>query len=244
MLKKLLFVWGALVLALAPVAAEAAQVTPMIVDIAPVGRGAVARVELSNPGTSVFPLEVQVFRGEISEAGELQLTPADADFLVFPAQTIVQPGSQQVFRLQYIGDPEVATSQIYYMQLRQLPVQVAPEQNQVQIVVNFNVLVNVIPDGATPQPAIVSANPATRGAAHGVEVRMTNSGTRYFLASSMTWEITGRTETGEQVTIRRTPPELAREIGVGVVAPDRSRVFFISTDAPLVEGSVQVRLTQ
>lgn len=244
MLRKLLFVWGALVLALAPVAVEAAQVTPMIVDIAPLGRGAVARIELSNPGNSAFPLEVQVFRGEISEAGELTLTPADADFLVFPAQTIVQPGSQQVFRLQYIGEPEVATSQIYYMQIRQIPVQIAPGQNQVQIVVNFNVLVNVIPDGATPRPAIVSAQPATRGEAHGVEVRMSNTGTRYFIASSTTWEITGRTETGEQVTIRRTPPELTREIGVGVVAPDKSRVFFISTDTPLVEGSVQVRLTQ
>ncbi len=244
MLRKLLFVWGALALALVPVAAEAAQVTPMIVDIAPLGRGAVARIELSNPGTAAFPLEVQAFRGEITESGELQLTPADEDFLIFPAQTIVQPGGQQVFRLQYIGDPEVATSRVYYMQIRQIPVQVAPGQNQVQLVVNFNVLVNVIPDGATPRPTIASAHPATRGETHGVEVRMTNTGTRYFLASSMTWEITGRTEAGEQVTIRRTPPELTREIGVGVVAPDHARVFFISTDTPLVEGSVQVRLTQ
>jgi hypothetical protein len=73
---------------------------------------------------------------------------------------------------------------------------------------------------------------------------MSNTGTLYFIASSATWEITGRTETGEQATIRRTPAELTREIGVGVVAPDRSRVFFIATDTPLMEGSVQVRLTQ
>src|SRR3546814_18237806 len=83
----------------------------------------------------------------ISEAGELELTPADEQFLVFPPQRIVPPQSQQVFRVQYIGEPELATSEIYYMQIRQIPVDIAAGQSQVQIVVNFNVLVNVIQIG-------------------------------------------------------------------------------------------------
>src|SRR3546814_10426202 len=72
MLRKLLFAWGVVALVFAPVAAEAARVSPMIVEVKPAGRGSAARIELTNPGQTVFPVEVQMFRGVISEAGALE----------------------------------------------------------------------------------------------------------------------------------------------------------------------------
>ncbi len=69
MFRKFLLIWGAAVLALAPVAVDAAAVSPMMVDVKPMGRGSIARVELTNPGQKEFPVEVQMFRGVISEAG-------------------------------------------------------------------------------------------------------------------------------------------------------------------------------
>src|SRR5690606_8685554 len=96
---KLIIVWGALSLALAPVTAEAARVSPMIVEVAPVGRGSIARVELTHPSEREFPVEVQMFRGVISEDGQLELTPADDDFLLFPTQIVVPARSQQIFRV-------------------------------------------------------------------------------------------------------------------------------------------------
>lgn len=239
MFRKLLPVWGAIALALTPVAAEAARVSPMIVEVTPLGRGSVARVELSNPGQTEFPVEVQMFRGVISEAGELELTPADDQFLVFPAQRVIPAQSQQVFRVQYVGNAELTQSEIYYMQIRQIPVSITPTENQVQVVVNFNVLVNVIPDGATAQPVVESVRPAVRGEVAGVEVRLTNRGTRYFTAGTVPWRVAGTAVDGTPLETQYTAAQMAEHIGVGVVAPGRTRVFFIPTAKPLTEGTIQ-----
>ena len=214
----------------------------MIVEVEPVGRGSVARVELSNTGEAEFPVEVQMFRGVISEAGELELTPADEQFLVFPPQRVVPARSQQVFRVQYIGEPELAASEIYYMQIRQIPVDVSPGQSQVQVVVNFNVLVNVIPDGTRPEPAFESIRPAVRQDVTGIEVRLANRGTRYFTAGTVPWQISGTAEDGTALDVRLPAEEMAKLIGVGVVAPGRTRIFFVPTEKPLVEGTIQANL--
>lgn len=242
MFKKSLFLWGAFMLACVPVVAEAARVSPMIVEVEPLGRGSVARIELSNPGQAQFPVEVEMFSGVISEAGELELTPADEHFLVFPAQRIVAAGSQQVFRVQYIGEPELAASEIYYMQIRQIPVNITPGQSQVQVVVNFNVLINVVPDGASPEPVVESIRPAVRADVTGIEVRLSNRGTRYFTASSQPWQVSGKAEDGTMVDVLLPPEELSKLIGVGVVAPGRARIFFIPTEKPLVEGTIQANM--
>lgn len=231
-------------LAFTSVAAEAARVSPMIVEISPLGRGSVARVELSNPGQTEFPVEAQMFSGVISEAGELELMPADDKFLVFPSQKIVPSQSQQVFRVQYIGEPEIAASEIYYMQIRQIPVNITPTENQVQVVVNFNVLVNVIPDGARPESVVESIRPAVRGDVNGVEVRMANRGTRYFTAGTVPWQVSGTAADGTALDVRLSAEQVSGLIGVGVVGPGRARVFFIPTEKPLVEGTIQASMVR
>jgi fimbrial chaperone protein len=241
-------------------AADAARVSPMIVDLKPSGNGSVARVELTNDAARDIPFEVRVMHGEISEQGELTLTPADDDFLVFPAQAIVHSNTQQVFRLQYVGDPDLARSDIYYMSIQQVPVQIEPTQSQVQVVVNYNVLVNVVPDGTSaeavvesveaallepevPDEADASAQPvASQPAQPGVRVRLGNKGTRLFLAGSSKWTISGTTDAGAAYSRTYQAQEMTRVIGVGVVAPDRVRSFFVPTEAPLVQDSIRVEV--
>lgn len=242
MFRYLLAAWGAVLLASASAPAEAARVSPMIVDLEPTGRESVGRVELSNTGAGDFPVEVRMFRGEISEDGQLELTPADENFLVFPAQIIVPANSQQAFRVQYVGEPELAKSEIYYMQVRQVPVDVSPGTSQVQVVVNYNVLVNVVPDKASPMPEIASIEPVMRGDQPGIEVRVVNRGTRYFTAGTRAWQVRGRTQDGGEMAADLKPEEMARLIGVGVVAPDRARSFFVPTERLLTKDTAQVVL--
>lgn len=239
MLRKLVILSGLAILALMTAKAEALRVSPMILEVTPTGRTSIARVELAHTGDSEFPVEVQMFRGEISETGELKLTPADEDFLVFPAQVVVPARSQQVFRVQYIGEPELVTSENYYMQIRQIPVDLATGQSQVQVVVNYNILVNVIPQDTRPEAVIESIRPVVRENVNGIEVRVKNSGTRYFTAGTLPWRITGTAEDGTAVDIRLPPTEISKLIGVGVITPGRARIFFIPTEKPLVEGSIQ-----
>ena len=88
-----------LTLLASPMLAQAARVAPMIVELEPVGRQSVARIELTNDNDRDIPYEVRMVLGEISETGELMMTAADDQFLVFPTQAIVESRSQQVFRI-------------------------------------------------------------------------------------------------------------------------------------------------
>src|SRR5690606_15269789 len=65
------------------------------------------------------------------------------DIMAFPPQAIIPPGETQVFRLQYIGDPGSERSKHYYAEVAQLPVELPEGQSAIQILYNFQVMVNV-----------------------------------------------------------------------------------------------------
>ncbi len=154
---------SALALILTPSAAMAARVSPMIADLEPDGRGAVTRIEMVSDANNDIAYEVLMMRGDISTEGELELTPAEEDFLVFPTQILLKSKARQVFRVQYVGNPDLKNSEIYYMSIRQLPVEVdANSRSQVQVVINYNVLMNVFPEGARSEPVIRQVSAVTR----------------------------------------------------------------------------------
>jgi fimbrial chaperone protein len=248
------------VLAVLPTAGHASRVSPMILELEPAGRGAVARVELTNDAAKNIPYEVRMMRGDISPQGELTLTPADDQFLVFPAQAIVEANSQQVFRVQYVGQAALAKSEIYYMSIREIPVEFEKGTSQVQVVVNYNVLANVVPDGSRPSPVIRSAryisaekpaatvsgaaDTAAAGASSfsGAEIDVGNDGNRYMLAGMSAWTLSGTTTDGQPFERKFEPEELTKLIGVGVVAPGKHRIFRLPLDTPLTDQSIKVQI--
>src|SRR3546814_13467998 len=67
-----------------------------------------------------------------------------SDLLIaLPTQAIIPPGATQAFRIQYIGDPEVDHSRHYYAEVAQLPVEIPGGQSTIQILYNFQAMVNV-----------------------------------------------------------------------------------------------------
>lgn len=140
---------------------EAARVTPMTMELSPTGRNSSARLEITNSEDRQLPIEVRMFRGIIGERGELELEPADEKFLVFPPQVVVGPNEQQIFRIQYLPDEPLTQSQVYYASVMQIPVALEPDVSRIQVVMRFNVLVNVVPDGSEPEPVVSWARPAT-----------------------------------------------------------------------------------
>src|SRR3546814_9342149 len=78
--------------------------------------------------------------------------------LALPAQAIIPPVATQAFRILYIGDPEVDHSRHYYAEVAQLPVEIPGGQSTIQILYNFQAMVNVasITAGA-PDLSVVSA---------------------------------------------------------------------------------------
>jgi fimbrial chaperone protein len=229
-------------LVFAPVAVEAARVSPMIVELEPLGRSSVARIELTNDGDRDIPYEIRMMLGEISEEGKLSFTPADDNFLIFPTQAIVEANSQQVFRIQYVGEPELAKSEVYYMSIQQVPVAFEGAGSQVQVVVNYNVLVNVVPDGTEPKADVEGIESVVQDEKPGIRLRLSNTGSRYFLAGNADWKITATEEDGTPFILDYKKGEMTKKIGVGVVGPGRTRILFIPTDQPLVQESIRVEV--
>src|SRR3546814_9191872 len=143
-----------------------------------------------------------------------------------------------------IVELKLSTSEIYNMNIRQIPVDIEAGQSQVHIDVNFNVLVNVIPDGVSPEPVVESVHPVVREDVTGIEVRLANHGTRYFTAGTVPWQINGTAEDGSVLDARLTPEQMAKAIGVGVVDPGRARIFLIPTEKPLADGTTRASLVR
>lgn len=245
-------------LALMPVAAEASRVSPMIVELRPTGRDAVARIELTNDADRDIPYEVQMMRGEISPDGDLALTPADEEFIVFPPQAIVEKRSQQVFRVQYVGQEALEESQIFYLSVKQIPVAFEEGENALQVVVNYNVLVNVIPENTTAVADVRSATYvereiSTEGLAEddisdpiplekGLVVDLGNAGSRFFFAGRSSWSISAITVAGEPFNLNYGGDEMSQFIGAGVVAPGKNRLFFIPTEVAIDSSTLQISI--
>lgn len=234
--------------------ADASRVTPMVIDITPTGSGSVARIEVTNTDGREIPMEIRMYRGRIAENGQLDLEPADDQFAAFPPQVVIPVEGRQVFRIQYIADALLTTSEIYYASISQLPVQLEVADNQIQMLTRFNVLVNVVPEGTSSQPEVDTIrwverpvitpdgeepDPEAKPEA-GLEVRVVNNGTRYFAAGRLSWHITGADTTGQSVTQTYLASDMSEKIGMGIVAPGSARIFFIPMDRELPGDGVSV----
>ncbi len=248
---------------LASTSVVAMRVSPMVSELTTSGAGAVARIEVGNIGNASMPFETKITRIHFDETGTLIETPADEDFIVFPPQGLVPVSGRQVVRAQWIGRPDIPTSQAYYLWVRQLPVETDPEKIEgtdasvsIDILYTMKALIVVAPPGAKPEVEVVSLTPqmivpptpeidpalqsedAAKAAAPeprpGLKVVVTNTGNRYALMSGAKWVVTG-TDTGGQ-PFERTygNDEVATLVGVGYLAPaGGKRIFEIPTGVAL-----------
>jgi fimbrial chaperone protein len=237
-------------------AAHAARVTPMSIELEPQGTRSTSRIEVVNNEDRQLPMEVRMYRGVIAENGELTLEPADDKFMVFPPQTLIAPQGKQVFRIQYLPDGPMTQSEVFYAGVSQIPVQLPAEESRIQVVMRFNVLVNVVPDGTTPDPVVAKVTPVSREVElgpdekkpeekdvrktrveNGLEVRIENKGTRYFPAGRSGWALSGTDSSGKAYSIDYDSIQMGEKIGMGIVAPGKARVFFVPTPEKLADGA-------
>jgi fimbrial chaperone protein len=248
-----LLIWSFVALAgFGAVPAHSSRVTPMVVEMTPGGRGSLARIEVANTDGRDIPMEIRMYRGRIAENGELELEPADDRFAAFPPQVVIPPNGRQVFRIQFIPNGPMTESEIYYASISQLPVELEETGSRIQMLMRFNVLVNVVPEGTTARPEVESvrwvdrelpvAAEAPEGTApvreQGLEVRIVNRGNRYFPAGRIGWEVTGTDQSGARVSETFPANIVSERIGMGIVAPGRARVFFMPMERQLRDPGV------
>lgn len=240
-----LFVAVLLLLALvAPVVAI--NVQPVIVDLQSTGRRASAIISLQNTFPETVPVEltahpIRIVNGELQEFEDEEAE----DLLVFPAQATIAGGQTQAFRVQWIGDPDLKESKHFYVTAAQLPVALSPDQNAIQVLHRFKILVSVGAASATSELRIAEAridNDANGKPRPVVTVR--NDGATYGYVSQRRMTIVQRSAGGEEI-FRQTfePDEIGQRMGMGLIPSGQSRNLPISVELPQATGTLTIELT-
>jgi fimbrial chaperone protein len=206
--------------------AYAMSVNPLVLDLSTASKG--AQISVLNDGAKPLPVEVTVSRAELDEKGEMTTKPAGDEFLIFPAQVMIPPGASQSIRLQWVGDPNIPTSQTYVFSFNQVPVKMPESKSGVQVVMNFGALVNVYPPKGTTGINLVSSGVGRddKGKTR-PEITVKNPGNIFSKLTDATIKLSG---SGWSETL---PPQKLRDIiGVGLLQPGKTRKFLLPVDLP------------
>jgi P pilus assembly chaperone PapD len=219
--------------------ASAMSVEPMVLDLSTLGKEARQTCKVTNDGTSPLPVEISVSRLELDADGKQTVTPDDTNFLIYPAQAMIAPGASQIFRVQWIGDPELSQSQSYRFSVSQVPVKLPEGQSGIQIVMNFGVTVNVAPADGTSEIVVLGVEPTTdKNGKRVAALRVKNPGNMHAYLQNAEIRLSGGGWSAEM-----KPGHIAQTLGLGMVQPGKERRFILPIEVPehvsLISASVE-----
>ena len=224
----------------------ALNVQPVIVDLQTTGRRTSAIITLQNTFAETVPAEVTVHPVRIVD-GELKEFESEEvdDILVFPAQASLGPNQSQAFRIQWIGEPELTESRHFYVTVAQLPVAFPENQNTIQVLHRFKVLVSV---GSASGSSILNVDKAEiMTDADGVSrpvLTVSNSGNSYGYVANNRMTVIQRDGSGAEI-FRQTfePDEIRQRMGLGLIPSGQMRRLPVSVDLPQPAGNITVELS-
>jgi P pilus assembly chaperone PapD len=215
----------------------------VVVDLQSSGRGVVASVSVNNTGAGPLPMEIVIQPLKPTETGFTPEGPDDENLIVVPPSAIIPAGQTQMFRVQWAGDPVLETSKHYYASFNQLPVKMPEGQSAVQVVYNFQVLVNVASPTGKADLSIVSASVADQNGKPAPALRVTNKGNSYGYLSQHQLAISETDASGKEIFSRKmSGAEFEQLVGYGMVVPQQTRSFVLPVDLPSASGKVTVTM--
>jgi fimbrial chaperone protein len=208
-------------------------------------RGTSEIIRVENTYTTPLPVELRVYEAEYTDSGIKATERTSNDLLVFPPQALIAPGRTQTFRIQYVGDTELARSRHFIVTVAQLPVELPKGDSTVQILYDFNVVVGVALPGAKAALRIaraeseIGADGKARPALY-----IENAGSTYGYLANGSLKIVQRDAAGHEVFNRDlTDQQVNQEIGLGLVGPGQTRRLVAPIILPQTGGTVEARFT-
>lgn len=229
---------AAIFVAWAPDGARAMSVSPTHVELRSAGSESRAQVVVRNDSNAPLPVEASLKRLVVDRNGKSRATAPSDDFLVFPPQTLIPPGASQVFRITWVGEPLLDSSQSYQLTLSQIPVRLNTSNNRVQVVMAFGVVINVAPPRGQAQLDLIGAG-LTRSAKGGRNpvITVRNPSRVHALLPKSTIRLAGE---GWSTTL--TPSFLDQNVGIGLVQPGKERRFVLPVEVPASVRRVRASL--
>ena len=227
------------------VAAYAMIVQPVVIDLTTAGRGMSDVVTVENTFDKPLPVEMRIDALELNSDG---VTPTGVDpgeLVAFPPQALIPPGQRQSFRVQYVGDPDLARSKHYFVTAAQLPVETSDTTSNVQLLYNFQILVSVSPDGVKPSLSIASAEIGTDAEGRPAPIiTVTNDSAAHGYLSRGRLRVVQTGADGREVFRKEiSGPELQQTLGYGLIGGGQTRRLTLPVVLPQTDGRVEVQFT-
>lgn len=229
---------AALAMTSAAAAAPALTVTPTHVELVSAGSKSRASITVVNQGSQPLPIEAVMLRATLDDAGVPKTSQAGDDFLIMPPQALIAPGATQNFRIQWLGDPLIDTSQSFLLYMSQIPVQLPQTKTAVQVVMSIGVMINVAPPRGLPRLQVVETGATIDGQGkRRPTLTVLNPSKIHALLPQATVHLSGG-----QWSQTLTSGVLGERLGIGLVQPGRRRKFVLPVELPPNVGQVQARL--
>ena len=220
-------------------AAYAMSVTPILLDLKPSGRQASGQIRVVNTTQGTLPVELKAKIATVDREGRVTTSEDDVDdLLMFPAQALIAPGATQVFRVQWIGEPDIDNSKTFMVSVAQQPVTMPAGTSGIQLLYDFQVVVNVAPMTGEPRLEVSGAELVTDGeGARRVALTMSNDSNVHGYLSGASLRLELRDDRGGRVWSQTySPDDLRARVGMGLLQPGATRRFMLPFDLP-TEGT-------
>ena len=223
----------------------AMTVQPVVLDLTTSGRGMSQAIIVENTFDRPLPVELRIETLELTADGVAPTGKDSGELAVFPPQALIEPGQRQSFRVQYVGEPDITRSKHFFVTVAQLPVQRADGTSNIQLLYNFQVLVSVAPEGATPSLAIAGAEIARNADGAPVPViSVANATAAHGYLSRGRLRIVQYDAAGKEVFRKQfSGPELQQTIGYGLIGGGQTRRMTLPVILPQSDGRVEAQFT-
>jgi fimbrial chaperone protein len=141
------------------------RLSPPTVEFSPIGRDIVKNFYIRSTGDEPVAVQVTINKWEVAPDGTETNPPEDEDFLIYPPQMIVQPGSEQVVRVTWVGEGNIPKEQTYRAVFEQVPINFVQTPQEVEgkgqislsVIFKYVAAVYLTPEGAKPEILIESS---------------------------------------------------------------------------------------
>lgn len=229
---------------LASVPALSLLVRPILIDMKASGSGSNSSFEVVNDRNRPIAVEIAVQNLIVPERGAISLTPNDgANFQIFPPIASIPAGKKQVFRVKWIGAPDLAKSELYMFSTSELPVKrEADDVTSVQVLYAINSVVAVAPTNVKPEISIADVERVTsKDGKVGVEITFANSSKSHGYVSSSEINLS---IPGSDWTAKLDEGSIGKSFGLGLIPPNAKRVMFVALDGVPPAGEIAAEYTQ
>ncbi len=213
--------------------AEAMSVTPIVIDMSSIGRDSRSQISVTNTAASDIPVAITIEEATVSTTGVVTTSPAGDHFVVYPSQALIKPGATQRFRVQWVGEPDLAKSRTFIFSAAQQPVALPDGVSGIQILYNFEVVVSVAPPRQRATMNVAEAAFEMVEGKRRAALTVLNPGNVHAYLSGARLQLEGKDAAGKQIWAKTlTPEELAQVVGIGLVQAGATRRFIIPIDLP------------